>query len=70
MLEWAKEMGWCIGDDNNNDDNNDGDEYLFLRVHESKEIILVFEFENKIGFNLHAMDGLKSCQPPTSQASD
>lgn len=51
MLEWAKEMGWCIGDDNNNDDNNDGDEYLFLRVHESKEIILVFEFENKIGFN-------------------
>jgi hypothetical protein len=49
VLEWAKEMGWCIGDDNNNDDNND--EYLFLRVHESKEIILVFEFENKIGFN-------------------
>jgi hypothetical protein len=52
VLEWAKEMGWCIGDDNNNnDDDNDGYEYLFLRVHESNEIILVFEFENKIRFN-------------------
>ena len=38
MLEWAKEMGWCIGDDNNNDDDNDGDEicsYEFMNLRKS-----------------------------------